>query len=153
MAKNMNLIIGSVLGMLNNSNVIAKPNSDYVGSLFFGPNQELSFRYNAPKGRVTPGESFNDEKGFGNCFKRTKHYNLHIDFYTVNGYTDSTGKKDTELINRYLDLIETGFINNVGSYSQLTIEEISDEFEPQRAEEIGNNIWVARKLVVLKERR
>jgi hypothetical protein len=156
MATNMNNLVGSLLTLFNDSSVIPKPNSDYNGSLFFGPNQEVVFRNNAPKGRITPGPTFRDEKGFGNRFLRSKHYNVYVDFMTVDGYTGSSGLKNAELINDYFEMIETAVINNTVRYGAVTLEEMTDELAPDRPDRIedrGNNVWLGRKLFVFKERK
>lgn len=148
---NVNTVIGSVLKLLNDSSVIPKPYSNHSGSLFFGPNQEIAFRRTMPKGQVTPDEDFNDTKSFGYPTKRDKHYNFFIDFYTQENRVDTEGNKDSELLSRYGDLIEDAFMNNrIGNF---TWEDIRTEIAPRPAEELGNNIWVTRKLVVLKERK
>lgn len=150
MSKTNNLI-GSFLNILNDSSVITKPSTGYVGSLFFGPNQDVTFRNMAPKGQLVPDESFNNEKSFGIPASRTKHHNFHIDFYTYNDFLTDSGLKNVELLNHYNDLIEDAvFGNRFGNY---TVEYVGVEIPPQIAPEVGNNVWMTRQLIVIKERR
>jgi hypothetical protein len=150
---NHNQLIGSILTVLNTDSAVPKPYSPYIGSLFFGPNQEITFRNNAPKGHVTQGRSFTDEYSFGRNFRRSKNFNIYIDFYSPEGTTDSSGNKNHELIARYLDLIEAALIANTGSYGSLVIKEIRDDEEPQRAANLENNVWMGRKAFVFQERQ
>lgn len=150
--KSMNGLVGSVVTLFNDSNAVPLPNSSYTGSFFFGPNQTVTFRNRSPKGRIRTGESDMDSKSFGNGWKRNKLYNIHMDFFTVENYTDSEGNKNVELLNRYSQLTEDALRNNVGSYGGFSLVTFSDEVPPQRADEIGNNVWVISKLIVFRER-
>lgn len=150
--KNANQLVGSVLDLLNNSSNLELPYSGYVGSFFFGPNQEISFTRYLPKGRVRIGSNDMDGKSFGNGWKRDKMHNLHFDFFTNHNYRDTQGNKDVELLTRYSSLIEDALRNNVGSYGGFMIVDMEDDVEPQRAEEIENNLWVVSKRVTFKER-
>lgn len=152
--KSTESLVGSLLNLFNTSSVIAKPSSNYTGSFFFGPNQTISFRNNLPKGRVRIGEDemVPDSKSFGTGWKRDKVQPLHIDFFTVHGFTDTEGKKEVELLSRYGRLIEDGLRNNTGSYAGYTIEDISTVVQPSRAPDLGNNVWVLSKQVLFRER-
>lgn len=146
-----NTLIGSVLDILNDSSIIPKPYSNHSGSLFFGPNQEIAFRRTMPKGQVYSDEEFNDVKSFGMPTKRNKHYNIFIDFYTLENKLDLDGYKDAELLNRYGQFIEDAFINN--RIAGFTWEDIRTDIPPRPAQELGNNVWVTRKQLILKERK
>jgi len=148
-----NKLTGSVINLLNTSSVVPKPYTGYTGSLFFRANQELSFRNDSPKGRVIADESFMENKSFGNGFGYDKVYNIFIDFYTIPGIKDTTGVQDYELVNRYLELIESAIVNNTGSLGPVTIVNIADQDAPIRIDELGNNVIGGRKLIVFRERR
>lgn len=150
--KDMNQLVGSLTNLLNTDPTLVRPYTPYIGSFFFGPNQELTFRNRVPKGRVTPGETFIEDKGFGKTWRHTKFYNIHIDFFTLEGFTDTSGNKNISLLNRYNQLIEDSIRSAPGSYGNFTITDMTNEVPPQRAEDIGNNVWITRSLFVFKER-
>jgi hypothetical protein len=151
MVKNINVIVDGVLGILNDSSIVPKPHANYSGSFFFGPNQEIAWRNQAPKGRVTPGINYMDGKSFGRPFNRSNHYNINIDFLTVGGYVGSNGLKNSELVSHYMSLIEDALVaHRVGN---STIEEMRVVFEPQIMDSAENNIWGSRLLVVFEDRK
>jgi len=148
-----NGIVGSVLSTLNNSSILADPIGTRVGSFFFGPNQILAFRYNAPQGKVTGGTSYSDEQSFGRSLTRSKHHNIHVAFYTKTDVKDvNTGYKNEELVLDYLDKIEQAVITNVaGSIGNLCLETSEIEEDPFFVPESG--IYGGRYLFVFKDRR
>ncbi len=154
MAKtDVNKITGSLLDLFNNSSVISKPYNGYVGSLFFGPNQELTFRNDQPKGRILPDETFIENKSFGTSFGYDKVYNIFVDFYTVRGVISTDGKKNYELVNDYLQKIEDAIVAYPNTFGPVTVVNIADQDAPVPLDEVGNNVIGGRKLIVLRERR
>ena len=149
----VNKITGSLLNLFNNSAVISKPYDGYVGSFFFGPNQELSFRNDQPKGRVIADETFMDNKSFGTRFGYDKTYNIFVDFYTIRGVKDSEGKTNYELVNKYLQKIEDAIVDYPNTFGPVTIVNIADQDAPTPLDDVGNNVIGGRKLIVLRERR
>lgn len=147
-----NSIIGSVLLVLNDSNKLLDPIANRNGSFFFGPNQQLEFRYNAPKGKVSGGVTFSDNYSFGSPKKRSKHYNIHIGFFTPSGTTDSnTGFKNEELVFDYMEKIEQAIMDNMRSLGHVTLERAEIEEEPFFIEE--SNVYGARQLFVFEDRK
>jgi hypothetical protein len=154
MATNVNLLTGSLLTLFNNSSVISKPFSDYSGSLFFGPNQELTLRSSAPiKGRIRPQPTFMENKSFGTSFEYDKVYNIFVDFYTVRHVKDSTGLQDYELVNRYMQLIEDAVVTYPNNFGPVSIVEFGEEDAPALPDDNSNNVIGATKLLVFRERR
>lgn len=150
---NTNNLLGSLLTNLNDSNNIAKPYSNYTGSLFFGPNQEITFRNRAPKGQVSTGEVGGlINKSFGIPINADKNYNIFIDFYTVQNFEDrSRGLKNYELLNDINGSIEdTIKCVRVGAYSLVDVTVTNP---PEPLEEVGNNVLGTRVLAVFKERK
>lgn len=150
---NHNLLVGSLVNLFNNSSVIPKPYSDYSGSLFFVPDQELTFRNNSPKGRVSYDETFIENKSFGNGFGYDKVYNIFVDFYTIRGVKDTEGNQGFALTARYLQLIEDAVVANHSSIGPVTVVNIADQEAPLPLDDLGNNVIGGRKLIVFRERR
>ena len=126
-----NRIIGSLLNIYNNGNLVTDPTAPRTGSFFFGPNQELVFRDRAPKGKVTAGLTFSDNKGFGTPANREKNYNIAVAFVTQHGFVDpNTGLKNEQLVNQYMSLIEDVTVANVGSIGEVQLIDIEMEDEP-----------------------
>lgn len=146
-----NSIVGSLLKVYNNTNNLADPISR-IGSFFFGPNQELVFNRYMPKGKVEGGITFSDDKSFGASPERTKHYNIHVSFFTGEGIVDRyTGYKNDELVNDYLDKIEQVTLVNLGSVGNVVLDTMQVEEEPWYVAEQG--VYRGRYLFVFKNRR
>lgn len=147
-----NGIIGSVLSVLNDTSKLADPIAGRNGSFFFGPNQQLEFRYNAPKGKVTGGVTFSDDFSFGSPKRRSKHYNIHVGFFTPTGFVGSGNIfKNEELVNDYMERIEQTIMNNMRSIGHVTLESVEIEEEPFFIEE--QNVYGARQLFVFEDRK
>lgn len=151
----MNTLMGSLVNIFNDSSKLSLPYSNYTGSFFFSENQELSFRNNAPKGHVVSGitesEGRTNERSFGAPFQRSKIYNVYVDFFTPHNIKDSNGNKNAELINHYMDLIDQTVVDNpIPGF--LLINSI-DDIAPGRIDEIANNVWAGRKLLVYRQRK
>jgi len=150
----MNNLIDSMLVVLNDSSKLRKPFAPpYTGSFFFGPNQQVSFRNNSPKGKVTGGVSFGDEKSFGAAFTRSKHYNVHVAFFSPARFVGSqSGYRNEELVLEYLDLIEDAVITSLGtgSLGRFSLEEWTVEEDPVHI--LDDNVYAGRWLFVFKNR-
>ena len=135
----------------NNSNV-PDPIAGRSGSFFFGPNQEIAYRNNAPQGRVFGGISSSDRYSFGRSKIRDKHYNIHIFFGTPNGTTDkNTGYKNHELVNDIFEKIEQTVMNNCGLFGHVVLEKSNMEDDIQLFEDA--NVYGAQWLFVFKDRK
>lgn len=115
----INTIIRDVKTILNSgSNVVDCYNGTRVGSLFFGPNDDMNFSKYMPKGQVTDQNINSERYTFGNKPRREKSPAIFVYFFTKKGDKDfTTGYKDKELVNDYLDRIEKAINDNIGSIS------------------------------------
>lgn len=147
--------MGSLVTIFNDSSKLALPYTNYNGSFFFSENQELSFRTNSPKGHVVSGivesDGRTNERSFGAPFERSKLYNVYVDFFTPHNVQDSQGNKNAELINHYMDLIDQTVVNN--PIPGFLLINAVDDIAAGRADEVANNIWAGRKLLVYRQRK
>lgn len=152
---NNNTIVGSFLKILNDSSKIPdpRPSTTRYGSLFFGPNQELSFRNNVPKGKVHGGPTASNNYSFGRSFERDKEFNIHVMFYTTPGYKDvSTGYQDYELIHDYFEKIEQAIIDYGSEIGPVAFGDmVMEDDGPVRFEDV--QVYGASYLFPVKVRR
>lgn len=127
----INSLIGSLLTIYNNSGSLVDPVVNRNGSFFFGPAQEISFRNEGAKGKVSGGVSFSDERTFGARPMRTKHYNIRVGFFTPQGFTDRTyGLKNIDLVQKYLELIDQATNDNITVLGNVALERVEMPDEP-----------------------
>jgi hypothetical protein len=147
-----NTLVDSLLAIYNDSTKLTDPIPNRVGSFFFGMNQELTMRYEAPKGKVSAGMSNSEEWSFGRAKQRDKLYNIHVGFFTPQGVVDqNTGRKNEELVHQYMDLIEQVTINYEHTLGNVQLYRVRIEEEPFFIPE--SNVHGARLLFVFRERK
>lgn len=119
-----NTVINDILNVLNDQ-ATDYYNGTRIGSLAFGPDEEIYFSKYMPKYQVLEGDYSTFEKSFGLNFTRDKTFLVEVFCYTVRDDVGSgTNYKNRQLINQCLNDVEAVIGSNIGSITGAHLQEI-----------------------------
>jgi len=119
-----NTVIDNILNVLND-HATDYYNGDRIGSLAFGPDEEINFGKYMPKYQVLEGDYSTLEKSFGLNFARDKTFLAEIYCYTIRDDVGSnTNYKNRQLINQCLKDVELTIGSYVGSITGAHLQEV-----------------------------